>query len=112
MERGSPIFQTVTVCSREYLYTINTIHVKPLYVVDCGTPPLPAAGGYQLVSTLYGARVTYFCEPGYELVGEATAVCQASAPGSWSGAPTCLSEHVFLKKRLNTSQFRLCILFS
>eukprot|EP00051_Salpingoeca_urceolata_P017103 m.230791 g.230791 ORF g.230791 m.230791 type:complete len:2290 (-) comp18860_c1_seq4:608-7477(-) len=56
--------------------------------VSCGNPATPAhATITQLTSTNYNGRVTFSCSTGYNLVGSATAVCQANE--HWSTLPTC-----------------------
>ena len=41
--------------------------------------------------TTFGQTATYSCDPGYNLVGNSTRMCQAD--GVWSGnEPTCMSE--------------------
>jgi CUB/sushi domain-containing protein len=56
--------------------------------VDCGPPPATAPLVVSAPSgTTFGMTATYSCETGYGLVGDAQAICQASA--SWSGARSC-----------------------
>ena len=57
--------------------------------VDCSTLPDPANGSVShTTGTTFGQTATYSCNPGYNLVGDCTRVCQATTV--WSGsAPTC-----------------------
>ena len=68
----------------------NTIHVFFLLtVVDCGTLTNPANGQVShTAGTTFGETATYSCDPGYNLVGGNTRMCQAT--GNWSGStPAC-----------------------
>ena len=58
-------------------------------VVDCGTLSDPANGQVSHPSgTTSGQIATYSCDPGYNLTGESTRMCQVNR--TWSGiAPTC-----------------------
>ena len=60
-------------------------------VVDCRDPGVPANGFKWLVNTFLGSVVTYSCNVGFALTGDAQRVCQVS--GNWSGSlPTCVSK--------------------
>jgi len=52
--------------------------------VNCGIPDAVQYGNTEFESTLYGAKVTYFCNKGYSLVGENTRTCTSEE--KWSGA--------------------------
>ena len=57
-------------------------HYK-LYFAVCDDP---ANGGVTNVGTEVGATATFYCDYGYDLIGNIT--CQSS--GNWSGSPpTC-----------------------
>ena len=48
----------------------------------------PENGDVTLSGTTFGSEATYECDEGFELVGEATRVCEAT--GEWSGdEPVC-----------------------
>jgi hypothetical protein len=57
--------------------------------VDCGAPEAPASGSVDSsLGTTFGLSVTYTCNAGHELQGDAMRSCEAD--GSWSGtAPSC-----------------------
>ena len=69
-------------------YKLSTL-ISTLYtVIDCGDPGSPINGGRSLPATTYQSQVTYTCNNGYQLDGEATRQCQAN--GKWSGfLPSC-----------------------
>lgn len=52
--------------------------------VDCGTPPAIANGGHKYDDTILYSDVTYFCNEGYILNGNAHSVC--TPDGSWNGS--------------------------
>ena len=52
--------------------------------ISCGQPPGPAPYSGSVFN--YGSQVSYYCEEGFTLVGEKTAVCQED--GTWSGNGT------------------------
>ena len=52
-------------------------------VVDCGGLTCPASGAVSLTNTTYNSVATYFCNDGYNLVGDTSRTCLAS--GNWSG---------------------------
>ena len=86
-----------SVKSMEYVHDENLCNIL-LIVVDCGTLTSPTNGQVnQTAGTTFGQTATYSCDPGYNLVGDDTRICQAS--GVWSGSePNCqgmlLLEHV------------------
>ncbi|XP_053408488.1 sushi, von Willebrand factor type A, EGF and pentraxin domain-containing protein 1-like [Mercenaria mercenaria] len=54
---------------------------------DCGKPPkAPAIGTSTNNGTTYQAVVSYICNEGFDLIGNASAVCQEN--GTWSTGPT------------------------
>jgi len=59
------------------------------FVVDCGEPIAPANGTMWILNgTTYLAEVKFECDPGFELIGNASNVCSLS--GQWEpGTPTC-----------------------
>ena len=59
-------------------------------VSDCDTPPDITNGSISLIpsgTTHYLAIALYTCDEGYNLIGNGTAMCEAT--GSWSGFATC-----------------------
>ncbi|CAI8013734.1 CUB and sushi domain-containing protein 2, partial [Geodia barretti] len=52
-------------------------------VVDCGELMDPENGAVNVTNTTFNSTATYSCNGGYNLVGDATRTCLASA--SWSG---------------------------
>ncbi|CAK6960018.1 inactive serine protease PAMR1 [Scomber scombrus] len=58
-------------------------------VVGCRRPPVPTHGSTEGVFHHSGARITFRCDPGFELRGYRTAICLSD--GSWSApAPQCV----------------------
>ena len=54
----------------------------------CDEPMAPANGGMNSTGNMEGDTVTYFCNEGYNLSGDANRTCQSN--GSWSGIlPKC-----------------------
>ena len=78
-------------------YNHSNIHVHDAFlfliltVVDCGNLTNPASGQVShTAGTTFRQAATYSCNPGYNLLGDSTRMCQAI--GVWSGSiPTCLS---------------------
>ena len=60
-----------------------------LTVVDCGILTNPVYGKVShTAGTTFKRAATYSCNPGYNLIGDSTRMCQAT--GVWSGSiPTC-----------------------
>ena len=79
----------------QYLWDIMNDELRLSYVflsltaVDCGNLTDPANGQVNHTSgTTFGENATYSCNTGYNLVGDRTRTCQATA--NWSGSPpTC-----------------------
>ncbi|KAK5867648.1 hypothetical protein PBY51_012118 [Eleginops maclovinus] len=58
-------------------------------VVGCHRPPVPTHGSTEGLFHHSGARITFRCDPGFELRGFRTAICLKD--GSWSApAPQCV----------------------
>ncbi|XP_041853544.1 inactive serine protease PAMR1 isoform X2 [Melanotaenia boesemani] len=58
-------------------------------VVGCRRPPVPTHGSTEGLFHHSGARITYRCDPGFELRGFHTAICLSD--GTWSApAPECV----------------------
>ena len=56
--------------------------------IDCGAPPVLNNGTVVAASTLVGGVVTYICDVGFSLVGDALLTC--SITGLWEGTtPSC-----------------------
>ena len=55
--------------------------------VLCPSPPMIVNGFYTLSgnSTMFGSLVEYNCDPGYQLIGERTIICNMA--GYWEGQP-------------------------
>uniref|UniRef100_A0A3P8W6V2 Peptidase domain containing associated with muscle regeneration 1b n=1 Tax=Cynoglossus semilaevis TaxID=244447 RepID=A0A3P8W6V2_CYNSE len=61
----------------------------PHSVVGCRRPPVPTHGSTQGVFLHSGARISFHCDPGFELKGFSSAVCLSD--GTWSApAPSCV----------------------
>ena len=59
-----------------------------VYLAVCDVLSDPANGSVSTTGLGVGDTATYFCDYGYELIGDDTVTCQSS--GSWSGPPpTC-----------------------
>lgn len=57
-------------------------------IVNCGQPEAPANGRVKAPITTFGAEATYFCESGYNLIGNTVRLCKAD--GTWGGkVPSC-----------------------
>ncbi len=71
-------------CHFSWFHTITCTHTA----VDCGTPPSITNGSRGIpTTTTFTGTVTYSCNDGYALFGNATSTCQANA--TWSRAPEC-----------------------
>ncbi|KAJ0029669.1 hypothetical protein NQD34_004666 [Periophthalmus magnuspinnatus] len=58
-------------------------------VVGCRRPPVPAHGSTEGLFHHSGARITFRCDPGFELQGHRSAICLSD--GTWSApAPDCV----------------------
>jgi len=60
-----------------------------LLQVDCGEPTVPTNGTVTITNgTEYGAEVTFDCDTGFRIDGNASSVCQHT--GQWEpGTPNC-----------------------
>ncbi|XP_075996788.1 inactive serine protease PAMR1 [Genypterus blacodes] len=59
------------------------------HVVGCRRPPVPTHGSTEGVFYHSGARITFRCDPGFELRGFRSAICLSD--GTWSApAPQCV----------------------
>ena len=59
-----------------------------IYFTVCDLLSDPDNGTVTATGTGVGDTATYFCDYGYELIGDGTVACQSS--GNWSGSPpTC-----------------------
>ena len=69
---------------------MHIIHSFILFLaIDCGVLENPTNGEVITGGTTLGLSVTYTCNSGYELVGDATRTCESN--GLWSNSePTCL----------------------
>lgn len=67
---------------------INCASLYFLLVVGCHRPPVPKHGSTEGLFLHSGSRITYRCDPGFELQGFRTAICLTD--GTWSAtAPEC-----------------------
>ncbi|XP_077864038.1 sushi, von Willebrand factor type A, EGF and pentraxin domain-containing protein 1-like, partial [Saccoglossus kowalevskii] len=57
-------------------------------IVSCGLPTDVPYASHSSSDYTFKSTVSYICDPGYEMVGDATSECQAS--GSWTAAPVCI----------------------
>ncbi len=81
---------TAPQCSRMFYYCIIISHdnVHIYTAVDCNTPPSITNGSPETpTTTTFKGTVTYSCNDGYALIGNATSTCQADA--TWSRPPEC-----------------------
>ena len=61
-------------------------------MIHCDEPDVPAGGFFSGVDLSVHSQVTYHCEAGHLLRGDATSTCLNSA--TWSAlAPTCTCKH-------------------
>ena len=59
-----------------------------IYFTVCDTLSNPVNGGVTTTGTGVGDTAVYYCDYGYEMIGDDTQTCQSS--GNWSGSPpTC-----------------------
>ena len=56
-----------------------------LYFIVCDVLSNPVNGRAITTGTGFGDTARYYCEYGYELIGNVTVTCQSS--GNWSGSP-------------------------
>jgi len=57
-------------------------------VLACSNVDAPVSGGKNGNTFTYNSTVTFTCDPGYNLTGDSSIICQAN--GSWSASvPTC-----------------------
>ena len=83
---GMVLLLNVHVCYNYYCIIVSHDNVHT--AVDCGTPPsiINASPAIPTTTTFTGT-VTYSCNDGYALFGNATSTCQANA--TWSRPPEC-----------------------
>ena len=65
----------------------HTYHETLIVTVDCGPPPVFLNGTVSYQNTTEGSEAHYYCDDGFTLEGEMTAVCRAD--GMWSFPPVC-----------------------
>ena len=89
---------TTTTANNNGMQTLFLFHhiLTCIYIdtTDCGAPPAIENGDFNPPSrTLWNDTVTYWCNPGYEMVGaHADVKCQKF--GTWETPPGCsLSEY-------------------
>ena len=64
-------------------------------MIDCGAPTSIASGGYSLSDgTVFGDRVTYFCDTGYSLLGDPDRQCIAIGIWGDGSVPSCISKSI------------------
>ena len=72
-----------------------------MLVQNCGDPGTVTNGVRMMDKTTYQSSVSYFCNPGFKLIGSTKRVCQAD--GQWSGQSTsCVSEYF---KKLHSASY-------
>ena len=70
-----------------FLY-VAKLYYNKLYFIVCGALYNPVNGGVRNTGRAVGDTTTYYCDYGYDLIGDVTVRCQLS--GNWSGSPpTC-----------------------
>jgi len=64
---------------------------RPMTVITCGDPGIPANGLRFGEEFTVGQNVTYMCQPGYVMIGEDSADARTcTSNGTWSGTmPAC-----------------------
>ena len=71
-------------------YSLNyvTSITKLILLIVCDVLSDIANGGAITIGTGVGDTAIYYCDYGYDLIGDGTVTCQSS--GNWSGSPpTC-----------------------
>jgi len=58
--------------------------------IDCGQPQDILHGLRQGSCTSFRCQITYDCQPGFQVVGSATKICQADGTWTQSELPTCI----------------------
>lgn len=68
---------------------LTNIHTLTV-IADCGPLDAPENGSVMQPDTTEGGVTTFSCQAGFDLIGNATRVCQSTA--AWTGMqPTCQS---------------------
>ena len=69
--------------------------LSPCVGVMCSDPGKPAHGGHSISSSHIGGVVIFYCDGGYQLVGDEVLVCvqRQVKEAEWNGSvPTCERE--------------------
>ena len=69
-------------CKRKRLSLFKAQHLYFVTAITCGEPEEITAGILERKCQTFGCRISYTCEPGYQLSGRTHRYCQAD--GSWS----------------------------
>ena len=70
-----------------FLY-VAKLYYNKLYFIVCDALSNPVNGHVRNTMTGVGDSATYYCDYGYDLIGDVTVRCQLN--GNWSGSPpTC-----------------------
>ena len=79
-------------CKRESAQSQNSLFQLDISAITCGEPEDIPAGILERKCQTFGCRISYTCEPGYQLAGRTHRYCQAD--GSWSPQllPECKRE--------------------
>ena len=74
----------------------QSLPMRHFSAITCGEPEDIPAGILERKCQTFGCRISYTCEPGYQLVGRSHRYCQAD--GSWSPQllPECKREFIHL----------------
>lgn len=73
-----------------------TYYVLYLLVVNCGKVQPPLNGSIIGDDTTFQKSITYQCDPGFELKGSRTVICQSD--GKWSQKSKCEGNKILQKK--------------
>ena len=99
MEIGLGMNQLVKVAYNSFCYSMHYTaflvskfpSIFHYILADCGALDNPTNGQVSFNGTLFGSIATYMCNAGFDLIGNAQRMCQAS--GDWSGdEPVCQSQ--------------------
>ena len=77
---------------------------------DCGKIDIPNGRVDPANDTSYPVNLTYFCDPGYDLVGDKTRACQSNR--SWTGSnSTCKPKGWYKDKRHSYVIFLIAVTY-
>ena len=85
------LFSFTTPLSFSFACNIHSLHLA----INCEILDNPNNGRVEFNSIAVRSQANYFCNPGYQLIGESTRICEVN--GEWSGqAPFCQRTYVCL----------------